>query len=172
MFGGPGDMWPQLVMLTIGVVAGVLAAMIYVVIWKIRYRARIRADAIRQSKAVRRGQMYEQLAPYFPEFGFNPKDAQFLGKPVDFVVFDGLEEGDLRRIVFVEVKTGNSTLTPRERSVRDAVRDKLVTWAEVRLSPVRRVPHTSRKVSVSSISQLPFPVPCCTARCITSPRLA
>ncbi len=130
---GSGIVWPQLLMFIIGAVAGVLAAMIYVVIWKLRYGARIRAEAVQQSKAVRRGQAYEQLAPYFPEFGFNPKDAQFLGRPVDFVVFDGLEEGDLRRIVFVEVKTGNSTLTPRERSVRDVVRNRLVAWDEVRL---------------------------------------
>ncbi len=131
---GSGIVWPQLLMLTIGAVVGFLAAMIYVVIWKMRYGARIRAEAVQQSKAVRRGQAYEQLAHYCPEFGFNPKDAQFLGKPVDFVVFDGLEEGDLRRIVFVEVKTGNSTLTPRERSVRDAVRNRLVAWSEVRLA--------------------------------------
>ncbi len=139
---GSGIVWQQVLTLALGVIVGVLAAMVYVVIWKIRYRARIRAEAIQQSKAVRRGQAYEQLAPYFPEFGFNPKDAQFLGKPVDFVVFDGLDEGDLRRIVFVEVKTGNSTLTPRERSVRDVVRNKRVTWAEVRLSPSESVPES------------------------------
>ncbi len=140
---GSGIGWSHVLMLTIGAVVGLLAAMVYVVIWKVRYRARIRAEAIQQSKAVRRGQAYEQLAPYFPEFGFNPKDAQFLGKPVDFVVFDGLEEGALRRIVFVEVKTGSSTLTARERSVRDAVRNRLVTWAEVRLSPYESVPNPS-----------------------------
>ena len=27
--------------------------------------------------------MHEQLVPYLPEFGFNPKDARFLGSPVD-----------------------------------------------------------------------------------------
>ena len=34
---------------------------------------------------------------------------------MDLVVFDGLAEGRLRRIVFVEVKTGGAGLTGRER---------------------------------------------------------
>jgi predicted Holliday junction resolvase-like endonuclease len=67
-----------------------------------------------------------------PDFRFNPKDAQFLGRPVDFVVFDGLDEGQLRRIVFVEVKTGQSRLTARERLVRDAIRDGRIEWTEIR----------------------------------------
>jgi predicted Holliday junction resolvase-like endonuclease len=70
--------------------------------------------------------------PYLPAFEFNPKDARFLGRPVDFVVFDGLDEGDLRQIVFVEVKTGGSKLTSRERLIRDAIRDGRVMWKEIR----------------------------------------
>jgi predicted Holliday junction resolvase-like endonuclease len=38
---------------------------------------------------VTRGQIYEQLVPYSPGVRFNPKDAQFFGRPLDFVVFDG-----------------------------------------------------------------------------------
>jgi predicted Holliday junction resolvase-like endonuclease len=92
----------------------------------------MRKEAVQQSRAVTRGQIYEQLVPYLPGFRFNPKDAQFLGRPVDFVVFDGLDEGDLRRIVFAEVKTGGSKLTTRERLVRDAIREGRVEWVEIR----------------------------------------
>ena len=97
------------------------------------YTPAVRRNAVEQSRAVTRGQIYEQLVPYLPEFEFNPKDAQFLGKPVDFVVFDGLDEGDLRRIVFVEVKTGAATLNTRERRVRDAIRRGRVEWTEIRV---------------------------------------
>ena len=75
--------------------------------------------------------MYEQFVPHLPDFDFSPKDARFLGQPVDFVVFDGLDEGDLRRIVFIEVKTGDSKLTTRERQVRDAIRDGCIEWKQV-----------------------------------------
>lgn len=101
--------------------------------WKARYTLAVRQDAIRQSQAVTVGKVTEQLVPFLPDFPFNPKDARFLGTPVDFVVFDGLSDGDVRRVAFVEVKTGGSGLSARERRVRDAVQAGQVGWLELRL---------------------------------------
>src|SRR3954463_14466691 len=98
----------SIVLLVVGIAVGAFVALLCVAVLAPRYTRNTRKDAVQQSRAVTRGQMYEQLVPYLPEFEFNPKDAQFLGRPVDFVVFDGLDEGELRRIVFVEVKTGAS----------------------------------------------------------------
>jgi predicted Holliday junction resolvase-like endonuclease len=122
----------SLVAISIGIAIGVVIALLCVALIAPRYTRDARKNAVQQSRAVNRGQMYEQLMPYLPEFRFNPKDAQFLGKPVDFVVFDGLDEGVVRRIVFVEVKTGVSKLTVRERLVRDAIRAGRVEWTEIR----------------------------------------
>jgi len=126
-------MLSTLVVLAVGIVIGLVVALLYVAAVKPRYTNETRREAVSQSKAVTRGQIYEQFATYFPEFDFNPKDAQFLGKPVDFVVFDGLDDGKVRRIVFIEVKTGNAKLNTRERCVRDAVRAGAVEWREIRL---------------------------------------
>lgn len=52
-------------------------------------------------------------------FPYEPRDASFLGKPGDYVVFDGLDDGELREIVFVEVKTGQSGMSKIRRAVRD-----------------------------------------------------
>jgi predicted Holliday junction resolvase-like endonuclease len=79
------------------------------------------------------GKVLEQLVPYLPAFPFNPKDVRFLGSPVDFVVFDGLSDGAVSRVVFVEIKTGTAELNARERRVRDAVRERRVEWRELRL---------------------------------------
>jgi len=49
-------------------------------------------------------------------------------------VFDGLDEGQLRRVVFIEVKTGGATLNVRERQVRDAVQARQVDWIELRVA--------------------------------------
>ncbi len=111
-----------------------LVAYLWFLIWKVRYTRAVRDDAVLRSQAVTAGKIYEQLVPFLPGFEFNPKDARFLGTPVDFVVFDGLSEGDVRRIVFVEVKTGQSQLTTRERRVRDTVKAGLIEWAEVRVA--------------------------------------
>jgi predicted Holliday junction resolvase-like endonuclease len=121
--------------LVIGVVIGAVFAWLYHELWKLRYTRHVRQDAVQRSLAVTAGKVHEQLAPYLPDFDFNPKDARFLGSPVDFVVFDGLDDGGECRVVFVEVKTAGSTLSTRERRVREAVREGRVEWAELRLSP-------------------------------------
>jgi predicted Holliday junction resolvase-like endonuclease len=41
----------------------------------------------------------------------------------------------VRRIVFVEVKTGGAGLTGRERMVREAVREGQIEWVELRVAP-------------------------------------
>ena len=68
-----------------------------------------------------RGLVAEQLAPHMAGFAYNPQDCVFVGKPVDYVVFAGLDAGKLDRIVLLEVKTGESGMNARERQIRDAV---------------------------------------------------
>ncbi|WP_198300041.1 Holliday junction resolvase-like protein [Thermococcus sp. P6] len=89
--------------------------------WISREEKRIRKDAVNKSKAVIMGQVTEHLIPYFPDFKYDPKDVRFIGTPIDFVVFDGMNSREIERIVFVEVKTGKSgALTKREKQVKDA----------------------------------------------------
>ena len=90
---------------------------------------------MQRSQAITAGKVHEQLVAYLPGFPYNPKDVRFLGSPIDLVVFDGLAEGRLRSIVFVEVKTGGSTLTARERWVREIVQHREIEWAELRVAP-------------------------------------
>ena len=90
--------------------------------WKLDEEKKIRQDAVKKSEAVTRGKVTEHLIPYFPDFEYNPKDARFLGTPVDFIVFDGLSEGEMKKVVFIEVKSGKTdTLSKREKLVRECV---------------------------------------------------
>jgi predicted Holliday junction resolvase-like endonuclease len=120
--------------LAIGIAVGFLVAWVYCLVWKDRYTSIIREDAVQRSQAVTAGKVHEQLLPYLPDFPFNPKDVRFLGSPIDLVVFDGLAEGRVRRIVFLEVKTGRSGLTTRERCVRDVVQAREIEWRELRVA--------------------------------------
>jgi predicted Holliday junction resolvase-like endonuclease len=88
----------------------------------------IRRDSVDRSRSTLSGQFLEKLAPHLPEFPYDPTDVRFLGSPVDYVVFDGLAEGELREIVFLEVKSGRSELSSRERRVRDAVQARAIRW--------------------------------------------
>jgi predicted Holliday junction resolvase-like endonuclease len=101
--------------------------------WKSQYEQSIRQDAVQRSQAVTLGKITEHFIPYLPDFSYNPKDARFIGSPVDFVVFDGLNEGDVRKVIFVEVKTGTSGLGTRGRRVRDAICSGRVEWREIHL---------------------------------------
>ncbi len=86
------------------------------------------------------GKATEHLAPLLPGFEFDPRDARFLGSPIDFIVFDGLSEGEVQEIVFVEIKTGPSAaLSTRERLVREAVDSGRVRFLEVRIDPSDRM---------------------------------
>lgn len=97
--------------------------------WTIQEEMRIRRDAIGKSEAVIRGKVTEHLTPYFPEFPFDPRDARFLGTPVDLIVFDGLSSGSLVQIVFLEIKTGKKgALSVREKQVRECIGKGLVHY--------------------------------------------
>lgn len=85
------------------------------------------AASERHSRAVVRGQITEQVTPLLEGFAWDPADARFLGKPVDYVVFDGYAEvragarDHLRQIVFVDVKTGRAGLSKAERRIKACV---------------------------------------------------
>jgi len=97
--------------------------------WKLDEEKKIRQDAIKKSEAVIRGKVTEHLIPYFPDFEYNPKDARFLGTPVDFIVFDGLSEGEMNKVVFVEVKSGKTgALSQREKLVRECINRGKVSY--------------------------------------------
>lgn len=109
--------------------------------WKQEHSRELRRDAVQRSQAVTMGKVCEHLIPYLPDFRWNPKDARFVGSPFDFLVFDGLSEGSLRKIVFVEVKTGSSTMSTRERQIRDAVLARKVEWQQLSMPDLRIVPE-------------------------------
>ncbi|MDP3734675.1 MAG: Holliday junction resolvase-like protein [Nanoarchaeota archaeon] len=93
----------------------------------------IRKDAVKRSRAVLGGQFSEQLAPFLPDFKFNPTECRFLGKPIDFVVFPGMDGKEITEVVFVEVKSGTSSLSTVERQLRDVIKEKKVSWSEYRI---------------------------------------
>ena len=93
----------------------------------------IRETAIKQSRAVLSGQFSEQLAPYLPDFPYKPTEARFIGKPIDFVVFKGMDEKKIDEIVFVEVKSGQSQLSKVEKTLKSAVENKNISWHEYKV---------------------------------------
>lgn len=154
-------------MTSVLVVALLLALL--VIAWLLVYRARhryteaelaqARQDSVSRSRSVVSGKVQEHLAPFFPEFAaqFNPRDARFIGTPLDFVVFDGLDEGEVKRVVFVEVKTGKSSLASRERRVREAVEEGRVEFQLLRLPGGQAVEADSAPAATDGSGEAPVP---------------
>ena len=92
-----------------------------------------RKDAILKSRSVLSGMFSEQLAPFLPNFNFKPTECRFLGKPIDFIVFKGLDDKKIDEVVFVEVKSGKSKLSNVEKSLKEAIKNKKVKWEEYRI---------------------------------------
>jgi len=95
-----------------------------------------RKQAIEQSRAVLGGKFTEQMAPYLPEFKYDPTEARFIGSPVDLVVFPGLAVGEPTEVVLIEVKAGRSgRLTPRERKIQELIENGMVRWELIHRPP-------------------------------------
>ncbi len=92
-----------------------------------------RKDAILKSRAVLTGHFSEQLAPYLPDFEHSPTECRFIGKPVDFIVFKGADNKSIEEVVFVEVKSGNSKLSPQEKNLKNAIEKGKVRFEEYRV---------------------------------------
>ncbi|MCF7910150.1 hypothetical protein K9L16_00565 [Candidatus Pacearchaeota archaeon] len=94
---------------------------------------RHRKDAIAKSRAVLSGNFSEQLAPFLPKFPYSPTECRFIGKPIDFLVFKGMDKKEIEEVVFVEVKSGKSQLSSSEKKLKNAIQRKKVSWKEYRV---------------------------------------
>lgn len=108
--------------------------------WIARHEEEIRREAVKASSSILKGKIGEQMAPLFPEFGYNPADARFIGGPVDYVVFNGYSDilsGRADRpieVVFLEVKTGRKAkLTLAQEKIKEAVEKGRVKWRTLEL---------------------------------------
>lgn len=109
---------------------------VWILIWKfIKYRTLKweRAFSIKKSKSVILWEVYEKVLPFLPNFPYKPRDMTFVGKWIDYIVFDGLSEWNLKKIVFLEVKSGTSTLNKNEKMIRNTILENKVEYKEYKI---------------------------------------
>lgn len=92
-----------------------------------------RKAAVLRSRAVLGGQFSEQLAPFLPDFPYTPTECRFMGKPVDLIVFKGMDDKDINEVVFVEIKSRGSKLSSAEKKLKETIEKKRVRWEEYRI---------------------------------------
>ena len=100
-------------------------------IWKIVKNSEVkkhRKDAVKKSRSVILWEVAEKVAPFIPQIPYNPKDMTFIWKWVDYVVFDGLSNWNLKQIVFLEIKTGKSNQNTNEKQIEKIINLKKIKY--------------------------------------------
>ena len=123
----------DIVTLIIGIIFGFVIGFLWVQIQRIGVEKKIRQDAVRGSRNAITGEIYEKILPSMPNFPYAPKDMVFVGKWTDYIIFDGLSDGDLREIIFLEIKSGKSRLNANEKMIKNILDQKIVRFAEMRV---------------------------------------
>ena len=92
-----------------------------------------RKDTAARQRSTIKGDISEIIAPWSMNTVDSVKELKFLGNPIDFVGFKGLDGDGEIEIKFIEIKSGRSKLNKNQRRIRDAVAAKRIEWVEVRV---------------------------------------
>ena len=82
----------------------------------------------RKSSEVRLGKDSEVLAPFLESFKWDPRQAHFLGMPLDYIIFGDDE------ITFVEIKSGDSKLSSDQIRLRNIIEKGKVKFEILRVN--------------------------------------
>lgn len=101
--------------------------------WIIDEEKSLRKDAVTRSMGVNLGKITEHLVPFSGHLeDFNPRDIRFIGSPIDLIIFDGItDKKEQINIYLVEIKTGTSKLSKRQKSIMAAIDNGRVKWLPV-----------------------------------------
>ena len=92
-----------------------------------------RSSSVKQSRSVILWDVNEKLAPVLPWFPYNFKDMVFIWKWIDYLVFDWLASGHLKKIVLLEIKSWQSLLNRNESMIKSAVWSGFVSYEVFRV---------------------------------------
>jgi predicted Holliday junction resolvase-like endonuclease len=95
-----------------------------------------RKDTAARQRSTIKGDISEIIAPWSLKSVNSVKELNFMGSPIDFVGFKGLDGDGEIEIKFIEIKSGKSKLNKNQRRIRDAVIAKRVEWIEARVKEV------------------------------------
>lgn len=92
-----------------------------------------RSSSVKQARNVILGDVNEKLAPALPWFPYDFKDMVFIWKWIDYLVFDGLASGHLKKIVLLEIKSWQSLLNRNESMIKSAVWSGFISYEVFRV---------------------------------------
>ena len=103
------------------------------------WELKTRMDAIKRSKTVIRATSMENVVPLLEGFPYQIGDMKLFGQPIDYVVFDGMNEyRDSNKekeitIILADLKTGKAVKTPVQKAIQNAIENGRVRFEEWRV---------------------------------------
>lgn len=83
----------------------------------------------KQSLSTRYGKMTEQFMAFIDDYPYDEHNFRFIGTPIDGIQF----END--KIVFMEFKTADSQMTPKQKAIKKLIEEGKVKFEEFRIPP-------------------------------------
>ena len=88
-----------------------------------------------------KGQILEKWCPFLEHPDIDPdweaKNWSFMGNPIDYIVFDWRNDKTINmadgKVIMLDVKSGKSQLTTKQRRIRDLIQAGKVEWRTIRL---------------------------------------
>lgn len=100
-----------------------------------------RENAVNTSRRVLKGQLAEQMFPVIQQhvYGYTLGDMQFIGKLFDYIIVDGYTEakdegGEIRKVIFLDIKTGNAKLSAHQEKLKRAIQEGKVEWKTITIT--------------------------------------
>ena len=91
--------------------------------WKEKLE-KLRSEIADKQRAGIKGKITEMFAPYLEGFPFKASECKFIGDPIDYVVFEGLDNRDITGIHFLDVKADSSELKKHQRQIKEIIEQK------------------------------------------------
>ena len=72
---------------------------------------------------------------------FNPYDIKLIMHPIDYVVFDGLNDGEMERIVFLSKSSVSPPLLALRNQIRKSIENKSYDWKVARVGITGKISY-------------------------------
>jgi len=107
-----------------------LAVIIYILYSKLKEERSALGELEHDHKSmyVKHGKAWEHFVPFTSDFEkiAGKENFRFIGSPIDGISFDD------DAIKFIEIKTGSSELSGKQKKIKKQVQEKKVEWHELR----------------------------------------
>jgi len=97
-------------------------------------KEKIKEEARERGRAQVPELVRQSLDEKFAKLHYNPYDIKALLHPIDFVVFDGMTDEEMKNVVLLAKSTTNQYLQTIHNNIARTVEDKNYDWKVVRVS--------------------------------------